>query len=87
MTDRYSIDQCIHQAEEALKYGKEQLEEGMKQEHYNKMNYTDAQLQLEQAYLEVEKMERHASAEQKERLYRTRLQIQQLQNQMITTPH
>ncbi|MDG4656456.1 YtzC family protein [Ectobacillus antri] len=87
MTDRYSLDQCIHEAEEAMKYGHEQLELGMRQEHYNDMEYSDAQLQLEQAVIALEKMMDNANAEQRERIDRTLAQMRHLQHQMITTPH
>ncbi|MFD3448720.1 DUF2524 family protein [Microbacteriaceae bacterium 4G12] len=87
MTERYSLDQYIHQAEQALQYGKEQLELGMRQEHYNIMEYSDAQLQLEETAVSLQKMMHNANAEQRERVERTLAQLRHLQHQMITTPH
>jgi hypothetical protein len=87
MAERDALDQCIQEAEQAVKYGQEQLEFGMKQEHYNDMEYSDAQLQLEQAVLSLEKMAHNATGEQRDRINRTLIQLRQLQHQMITTPH
>lgn len=87
MAERHAIERCINEAEQAMEYAKQQLELGMRQEHYNKMNYSDAQLQLEKAYTEMETMEHYATAEQRDQLYRARLAVQQLQHQMIVTPH
>ncbi|MFX3623697.1 MAG: DUF2524 family protein [Ectobacillus sp.] len=87
MTDRYSLDQCIHDAEQAMQYAREQLETGMKQEHYNHIEYSDAQLQLEQAVISLEKMLDNANAEQRERIDRTLAMMRNLQHQMIITPH
>lgn len=87
MAERDALDQCIQEAEQAVKYGQEQLELGMKQEHYNDMEYSDAQLQLEQAVLSLEKMAHNANGEQRDRINRTLIQLRQLQHQMITTPH
>ncbi|GAA3320284.1 hypothetical protein GCM10020331_030640 [Ectobacillus funiculus] len=55
MTTRDSLNQCIDNAEQALQYAKEQLDRGKQQEHYNMMEYSDAQLQLEQAVMALEK--------------------------------
>ncbi len=59
----------------------------MRQEHYNTMEYSDAQLQLEQAYNDLQTMQQHANDEQREQLNRARMAIRQLQHQMIITPH
>lgn len=87
MTDRYSLDQCIDDAVQAMKCSQEQLELGMRQEHYNDMEYSNAQLQLEQASITLEKMMHNANSEQRERIDRTLSQLRHLQHQMITTPH
>jgi polyhydroxyalkanoate synthesis regulator phasin len=59
----------------------------MKQEHYNDTEYTKAQEKLENAYKEIEEFSHSANAQQREQLYRMRLQVQQLQNKLITTQH
>ena len=54
MAERQSLESYITQAEQAVEYAKEQLDLGMRQEHYNTMEYSDAQLQLEQAYNDLQ---------------------------------
>ncbi|PEK95414.1 YtzC family protein [Bacillus mycoides] len=87
MAERQSLEEYITQAEQAVEYAKEQLDLGMRQEHYNTMEYSDAQLQLEQAYNDLQTMQQHANDEQREQLNRARMAIRQLQHQMIITPH
>ncbi|AAT63608.1 MULTISPECIES: YtzC family protein [Bacillus] len=87
MAERQSLESYITQAEQAVEYAKEQLDQGMRQEHYNTMEYSDAQLQLEQAYNDLQTMQQHANDEQREQLNRARMAIRQLQHQMIITPH
>ena len=57
MAERQSLESYITQAEQAVEYAKEQLDQGMRQEHYNTMEYSDAQLQLEQAYNDLQTMQ------------------------------
>lgn len=87
MAERQSLESYITQAEQAVEYAKEQLDQVMRQEHYNTMEYSDAQLQLEQAYNDLQTMQQHANDEQREQLNRARMAIRQLQHQMIITPH
>ncbi len=87
MAERQSLEEYITQAEQAVEYAKEQLDQGMRQEHYNTMEYSDAQLQLEQAYNDLQTMQQHTNDEQREQLNRARMAIRQLQHQMIITPH
>ncbi|AQX53440.1 YtzC family protein [Priestia flexa] len=87
MATRQSVDKLLQQCEDALRYAQSQLSEGMKQEHYNDTEYTKAQLGLENAYKELEELAHSANDQQREQLYRMRLQIQQTQNQMILTEH
>ncbi|MED0987711.1 YtzC family protein [Bacillus paramycoides] len=87
MAERQSLESYITQAEQAVEYAKEQLDLGMRQEHYNTMEYSDAQLQLEQAYNDLQTMQQHANDGQREQLNRARMAIRQLQHQMIITPH
>ncbi|MED3322149.1 YtzC family protein [Bacillus thuringiensis] len=87
MAERQSLESYITQAEQAVEYAKEQLDQGMRQERYNTMEYSDAQLQLEQAYNDLQTMQQHANDEQREQLNRARMAIRQLQHQMIITPH
>ncbi|MCI0763758.1 YtzC family protein [Bacillus sp. TL12] len=87
MAERQSLEEYITQAQQAIEYAKEQLDIGSRQEHYNTMEYSDAQLQLEQAYNDLQVMQEHANDEQREQLNRARMAVRQLQHQMIITPH
>lgn len=87
MTTRQAVDQLMQQCEDAIRFGQGQLQEDMKQEHYNDTEYTKAQEKLENAYKEIEEFSHSANAQQREQLYRMRLQVQQLQNKLITTQH
>jgi len=87
MTTRQAIDKLMQQCEDAVRFGQEQLVEGQRQEHYNDTEFTKAQMGLENAYKELEEFAHSANAQQREQLYRMRLQVQQLQNQLITTYH
>ncbi|MGK0537360.1 YtzC family protein, partial [Bacillus sp. 'calajunan'] len=80
MAERQSLESYIRQAEQAVEYAKEQVDQGMRQEHYNTMEYSDAQLQLEQAYNDLQTMQKHANDEQREQLNRARMAIRHLQH-------
>ncbi|HHW38373.1 MAG TPA: YtzC family protein [Bacillales bacterium] len=83
MATRASVDQHINRAEEACKYALDQLEIANQQEHYNTTEYTDAQMMLNESYVELQKLMLSSDKQQKERLYRMQLQINRIQNDMI----
>ncbi|EKN62871.1 Protein of unknown function (DUF2524) [Schinkia azotoformans MEV2011] len=83
MATRASVDQHINRAEEACKYALEQLEVANQQEHYNTTEYIDAQMMLNESYMELQKLMLSSNKQQKERLYRMQLQINRIQNDMI----
>lgn len=87
MTTRESVDTLIQQCEDAIRFANAQFQEGRAQEHYNDIGYTDALQSLEDAYNDLAKMALSSNSQQREQLHRMRLQLQQLQNQMIITPH
>jgi len=87
MATRDSVNTLIQQCEDAIQFANDQLDEGRIQEHYNDIGYTEALQSLEDAYNDLAKLALSANSEQRERLHRMRLQLQQLQNQMITNPH
>lgn len=87
MATRQSVDNLLQQCEDAIRFANDQLQEGRMQEHYNENSYTDALHSLENAYNDLSKLALSANAEQREQLHRMRLQLQQLQNQMITHPY
>jgi Protein of unknown function (DUF2524) len=87
MTTRQSVEKLLQQCEDSLRFAKDQLSEGQKQEHYNDSEYVKAQQGLENAYKELEEFSHSANAQQRDQLYRMRLQIQNLQNEMVLTDH
>lgn len=87
MATRESIDSLMQQCEEAIRFASDQLQEGRMQEHYNDIGYSYALQSLEDAYNDLAKLAHSANSQQREQLHRMRLQLQQLQNQMIINPH
>ncbi|MFF2878954.1 DUF2524 family protein [Gottfriedia sp. NPDC057991] len=87
ITDRAFGQEQVQKAKEAYDYAVEQLEIGMRQEHYNDIEYSQAQAGVEEALIELEKVANLANAENKDEFYRLRRQLTQLQHQMIITPH
>lgn len=87
MATRESMDTLLQQCEDALRFAQEQFESGRTQEHYNDFEYSNALQSLEAAYNDITQMAHSANSQQREQLHRMRLQLQQLQNQMIILPH
>ncbi|PLR68519.1 YtzC family protein [Bacillus sp. UMB0893] len=87
MATRQSVTECLERCTNSYDYAQNQYTEGAKQEHYNDTEYTKAQQMLEDAVNECNSMTLSANDQQKEQLYRMRLQLQQLQNEMILLDH
>ncbi|MGG3736474.1 YtzC family protein [Aeribacillus pallidus] len=87
MATRQSIEEFLERCEEVLESAKEQYIEGSKQEHYYDEQFQQALQQLEEAYNDLMHLSQSANAQQKEQLHRMRLQLQQLQNDMILLDH
>ena len=84
---RQSIDECIERCGLALANARTQYGEGMKQEHYEDYTYSASQLGLQEALNDLEKLSLSANDQQKDQIYRMRLQLQQVQNEMILLDH
>lgn len=87
MATRQSVDELLQQCEDAIRYANEQYKESAKQEHYNDDDYTKAMQGLEDAYNDLAHLALSANSQQREQLHRMRLQLQQLQNNMILNDH
>lgn len=87
MATRLSVDNCIKKCDEVIKYAEEQYKAGMLQEHYYDVEFSEAMLDMEKAYQELVKLNDSANAQQRERLNRERVRLQQLQNKMILLDH
>jgi Protein of unknown function (DUF2524) len=83
MATRQSVEQFLQRCEDAIQQAKEQIKIGDKQEHYNFIEYTNAQQQLEDLVMDLAQLALSCNAQQREQLHRMRLQIQQVQNDMI----
>jgi len=87
MATRQSIDELMQKCEDVLRFAHNQYTESSTQEHYNDDNYTEALQQLEGTYNEIAQLAHSANGQQREQLHRMRLQVQQVQNQMILLDH
>jgi hypothetical protein len=87
MATRKSIDDCMQQCEDALRNAIEQYREGSKQEHYGDQEYIQTQASLQEAVNTIETLKASGNNQQRERLDRARVQIQQMQNKMILLDH
>lgn len=87
MATRASVEDHMHQAEEAIEYAEKQLDVAKRQQHYINNEYSQAQFQLEQIDQDLSKLMESANQDQKDRLYRTQLQVRQMQQHMIMDQH
>jgi hypothetical protein len=83
MATRESVEQLIQQCEDAIRFANDQYTISSTQQHYNDNEYVQALQQLEDAYNDLAKLAHSANGQQREQLHRMRLQLQQMQNQMI----
>ncbi|WP_170007987.1 YtzC family protein [Bacillus fonticola] len=87
MATRRSIDECLQHCEDTLRNAQDQYKDGLRQEHWDDNEYTSSLQQVEATLKELDVMNNSANKQQKEQLYRMRLQLQQLQNEMILLDH
>jgi Protein of unknown function (DUF2524) len=87
MATRDSMNELKQQCEDVLRFANEQYQESSLQQQYNDDNYIQALQQLEGAYNDIATMAHSANGQQREELHRMRLQIQQVQNNMILLNH
>ncbi|MBM7715850.1 YtzC family protein [Siminovitchia sp. FSL H7-0308] len=87
MATRQSIEHFINRCETAIINAEEQYDLGSRQEHHYDIEYSDAMQELEAMLVQLRKISDSANPEQRERLHRVRLKIQQLQNKMILLNH
>lgn len=85
MTTRQAMDDFIQRCENVIRAAKDQINESARQEFYNNGEYVFAQTQIEETLNDLAHLALNANAQQREQLHRMRLQLQQLQNQMILT--
>lgn len=83
MATRDSMEKLMQQCEDAIRFAREEFKESSLQQQYNNDDYTTALQGLEQTYNDLAKMALNANAQQRDQLHRMRLQLQEMQNQMI----
>ncbi|KXG08825.1 hypothetical protein AT864_02933 [Anoxybacillus sp. P3H1B] len=87
MATRQSVEQFLQHCEDVVRYAKDQYYQAQKQEHYNDTEYTNAQQMLENTVNDLAHLALSCNAQQREQLHRMRLQLEQLQNDMILLDH
>jgi hypothetical protein len=87
LATRQSVDQLLQQCEDAINLAQDQYKDAATQQHYNDGNFTNALQALEDAYNDLAKLSFSANSQQREQLHRMRLQLQQVQNNMILLDH
>lgn len=87
MATRQSVDEFLQHCEDVIRFAKEQYNEAQRQAHDNAIEYMNAQQMLEQAVNDLAHLALSCNAQQREQLHRMRLQLEQLQNDMILLDH
>ncbi|MEH6942706.1 DUF2524 family protein [Bacillus sp. JJ722] len=87
MATRQSVDNCLLNCNEALEVAQQQYTEASKQEHYNNSEYIQGQQLLQLAANELQLMANSCNDQQREQLNRMKIQIEQMQYDMITLRH
>ncbi|KIL47886.1 DUF2524 family protein [Jeotgalibacillus campisalis] len=87
MATRDSVQHCLDHCEEAILSAQTEYDKASLQEHRNDEQFTQAQLQLEQAFMDLEKLMKSANEEQEDTLQRKKLKIQEMQNKMQVLRH
>ena len=83
MATRQSVENFLQECEDTIRYAHEQITTGRQQEHYNTEEYTEAQRRLEDTTTDLAHLALSCNGQQREQLHRMRLQLQQLQNDLI----
>ncbi|PLT32218.1 YtzC family protein [Bacillus sp. V5-8f] len=90
MATRQSVENCIQQCEDALRNAIHEYRDASRQEHdstYDDLNFSEAQMELENAVNAISVLNNSANDQQREQLHRMRLQVQQMQNRLILLNH
>lgn len=82
MATRQSMTELLQRCNEVIAQAEEQCNLANRQEHYNEMEFTTAQQELEGIYNDLHTMDQSASQQQREELHRMRLLVEKMQNEM-----
>ncbi|MBU9723897.1 MULTISPECIES: DUF2524 family protein [Bacillaceae] len=83
MTNSNYLQGAVQEIEHIMSNAEEQLNDSKRIQPGDAEAFTQAQVQLEQANMELEKMLLSSNAEQRDQLTRLQQQVHQLQNRMI----
>ncbi|ADU30185.1 DUF2524 family protein [Evansella cellulosilytica] len=83
MTNSNYLHGAVEQIQQVITNAEEQLLESKKVEHNNAEEYTSAQVELEEANMQLDRMIHSANPDQRDQLIRLQQQLHQLQNKMI----
>lgn len=87
MATRESVHTCLQNCTEALQIAEHQYSEASKQEHYNDDTYIESQQLLQTAINELAQLENSSNEQQREQLNRMKMQIEQMQHNMVLLRH
>ncbi|RFU66279.1 YtzC family protein [Peribacillus glennii] len=90
MATRQSVENCIQQCEDALRFATQEYRDASRQEHdstFDDLHFSTAQMELENAVNTIVILNNSANQQQREQLHRMRLQVQQMQNRLILLNH
>jgi len=87
LATRNSVDQLLQECEDAINLAQEQYKSAASQQHDHDSDFTQALQAIEAAYNDLVKLAYSANAQQRDQLHRMRLQLQQVQNNMILLDH
>ncbi|WP_088035616.1 DUF2524 family protein [Evansella clarkii] len=77
------ITGAVKEITDVMAYAEEQLKESKRIQQSNPEEFTNAQMKLEEANMELDNLLRSASAEDRDELFRLQQRVHQLQNKMI----
>lgn len=83
MTEHSHLQSTVEQIQQIMENAEGQLTESKRNESGNAEEFTNAQMQLEEANMELERMIASATNEQRDQLFRLQQRLQHLQNKMI----
>jgi predicted transcriptional regulator len=87
LATRQSVEEHLQLCEDAIRIAQEQYKMASMQEHVHDDQFTASMQELENAYNDIAKLALSCNGQQREQLHRMRLQLQQLQNEMILHDH
>lgn len=83
MATHDQVRQQLQQVDEILQFAEGQLNSAKQVQGGDELKYDEAQQQLEQINMQIERLLASATPEQRDQLFRAQQQVNQMQNKMI----